>query len=532
MRCHALLLSLVVQAGICVSGLCPAQAAAPTQVWVNSRWTRQDCAQHTWQEDAFDHIQAAVTKVAPGGRVFVAPGVYPEKLVLAKPVTLVGPCAGVNPNLPVKDDPFAANPARNDMAGEAVIVPPAIDLNVPSGLLVEILADDVTLDGFTLDGHNPALTGGVSLNGIEAQMASGVGEEGGHPQRFAILNNRIQNFLSHGIYLKNPGFSERKPQEESVSIGGEILQNRLDNLSAVGGTMPEWQKAPTGIGIYLYNEVYAEILGNTTVRTAVGVWMANYFDHRYVHLYCVDIIGNAYQTYVTGIGLNNIAGASDGVVGAHIARNTISIIDWAKPATLQRYAVYLLSIFGGEMVVNDNTISGGEIGVLVWNIEETPTHLLLSGGTIRDCQYGIVANNNSPIYGKAGGLTRLVVDRVTVRNAATAALTLDDDPTGDGPIDVTVTNGTTLVGGGAGVVVRGSRAHLTLLGPSPLALEGQAAPYVSLQYNGATAPSELDLRDVLIAGKHRAEMTEAEVAAVRAKLQDQQADARVGLLKY
>lgn len=439
----------------------PVLAAMPMQVWVNALWTSRQCGGHSWQIDAFAHIQPALAAVSPRGTVLLAAGSYAEKLVIDKPLTLNGPGMGMNPSSPNADDPFAANPARTDAAQEAVIVPPAIEAN---GILVEIRADDVTLDGLTLDGHNPAISdsipGGVPLNGISGQIASGVGEEGGHPQRFAILNCIIRNFSRQGIYFKNDWLNPVVMYStQNVSLGGVVMHNRFDNISAVAGSMPEMQPAPTGVAMYFYNNVFAEVLDNTVTRCAVGLWMANYHSGSG----CLEIRGNALQVYLTGVGVNTMEGWSDCRLDAVIAANHIMILPppAGAPAGIERDALYLLTLSGSDIQVSDNAISGGEIGVMVWDIQQA-SHLVLANDIISDCQYGIVAANNHPVYGASvyKKLLWLVLNHVTIFNIQQAGLLLDDHPGGDEPLQVTVANGTTIVGGKIGILLKGAHTKL------------------------------------------------------------------------
>ena len=396
-------------------------------------------------------------------------------------------------------------------------------------MLVEIRADDVTLDGLTLDGHNPALAGGVPLNGITAQIANGVGEEGGHPQRFAILNCLIRNFTSRGIFFKNDWMGLiTLHSTNNISLGGVVMHNRLDNISAVAGTMPEMQQAPTGVGIYLYNNVFTEVLANTITRTAVGLWLANYHSGAG----CVEIRGNALQVYLTGVGVNTFDGWSDARVDMVIAGNHIAVLDWARPAKVERYALYLLSIIGGDFLVCDNSITGGEVGVQVWDIDKI-SHLMLCNDTISGCQYGVVATNCHPVYNAAAYKDlHIVLNHEIIRDARQAGLLLDDDKAGNTPLEVTVTNGTTISGGKIGLLLRGARAHLTLLGSEPIRFAGQDTAYCELRDNGVSAPAELDLRAALFNGQHRTELSTGEAASVRTKLLDQRTEPRVGQIIF
>jgi hypothetical protein len=86
-------------------------------------------------------IQAAINQVDPGGTVIVAAGTYSEQVVVDKTVTLSGPNAGVSPG----PSGVRANP-------EAIITTLVGATNgTPSdGNTIVIAADDVTVDGFTI----------------------------------------------------------------------------------------------------------------------------------------------------------------------------------------------------------------------------------------------------------------------------------------------------------------------------------------------------------------------------------------------
>ncbi len=158
---------------------CSATDTPPALVWVDVQWSgAANCGGHTWQVDAFNTIQAGLDAVKPGGAVSVLAGVYPERVTIAKPLTLSGPCAGVNPNAPTAHDPFAANPQRGEAAVEAVIVPPAVDIEPEGQPLLEIRVNDVAIDGMVLDGHNPRLRDGRLLNGVTMQACMGIRNNG------------------------------------------------------------------------------------------------------------------------------------------------------------------------------------------------------------------------------------------------------------------------------------------------------------------------------------------------------------------
>ena len=154
----AFIFSLLMSISVCLTGIAWSTEQLPPRVWVDAHWSGAgNCGGHVWQVDAFNSIQAGVSAVAPGGAVCVQAGVYAEKLTVAKSLFLYGPRAGVGPQRAQRARSFAANPERDDPATEAVIVPPATDLSKDARALLEISADEVTIDGFILDGHTQTL---------------------------------------------------------------------------------------------------------------------------------------------------------------------------------------------------------------------------------------------------------------------------------------------------------------------------------------------------------------------------------------
>jgi hypothetical protein len=120
-------------------------------------------------------ITAAMTKASSGDTINVAIGLYNEQVQITKTLTLLGAQAGVD--------------ARTRSGSESVI-------DNACGP-VQIMADKVVLDGFTIQGStssDPCFLAGIWTNPAFS------GTQGGHQ----ILNNIIQNNIS-GIELDNTG---------------------------------------------------------------------------------------------------------------------------------------------------------------------------------------------------------------------------------------------------------------------------------------------------------------------------------------
>ena len=100
--------------------------------------------------DHFEAIQPAVDAAEAGDIINVRAGLYEENLRITEEVTLNGPNAGIHPN------PGGRGP-------EAVVVPATND--TVDGIIAQVRDNNVVIDGFTFDGNNPTLGGGVLLNG-------------------------------------------------------------------------------------------------------------------------------------------------------------------------------------------------------------------------------------------------------------------------------------------------------------------------------------------------------------------------------
>src|SRR3984893_14741838 len=87
-------------------------------------------------------IQAAINASSSGDTIIVFKGTYAEEININKALTLLGPNAGINPNMGTR-------------VAEAVIVPVAsgsgpVDPNFGGPQIVTLAADGITFNGFTV----------------------------------------------------------------------------------------------------------------------------------------------------------------------------------------------------------------------------------------------------------------------------------------------------------------------------------------------------------------------------------------------
>src|SRR3989442_1198345 len=148
--------------------------SAATTRWVNEADLSPSPPGTSCANAGYVTISAAVAAASPGDTIKVCPGTYPEQVTINKTLTLKGAQAGVD----ARTRAFVA-------ANESII-------DHPCGP-VQIEADNVVLDGFTVQGSilpDPCFLAGIWTNpGFS-------GTQGGHQ----ILNNIVQLNIS-GIEL-------------------------------------------------------------------------------------------------------------------------------------------------------------------------------------------------------------------------------------------------------------------------------------------------------------------------------------------
>jgi len=144
-------------------------------------------------------ISAAVAIASPGDTIQVCPGIYNEQVSISKTLTLLGAKAGVDAR-------------TRATTGESII-------NSPCGA-VQIFADSVVLDGFTIQGStdlDPCYIAGIYTN------PGGFGYDGG----YQVQNNIVQNNII-GMEMDNTGALPAK-------IEHNLFQNN-NNTGPDGGT--------------------------------------------------------------------------------------------------------------------------------------------------------------------------------------------------------------------------------------------------------------------------------------------------------
>ncbi|HEX4609356.1 MAG TPA: hypothetical protein VH092_14260, partial [Urbifossiella sp.] len=186
--------------------------------------------------DAFATIQAGVTAVAAGGTVRVAPGTYQENVTVGKPLTLLGANAGVAG--------AGARGAESDV--------------ITSGnqtAVFTVSSSNVTIDGFTIDGDDPLVTGTPLASGDDANALYGVRPTG------AFSNLAVQNDIITHVFIGFRGDAGNAPVSGNV-----ITRNWFDSVG----------NFDFGYAVSLRTGFYADVTDNEMTRVWTGVHLNDF----------------------------------------------------------------------------------------------------------------------------------------------------------------------------------------------------------------------------------------------------------------
>ena len=190
-------------------------------------------------------IQAAVDAAAPNAIITVDPGVYPELVGINEPLTIRGAMWGVDPR----------GGTRQDSSKESIVTGESVGSDTSSGFY--IAANDVTIDGFTVQGN-------TSDGMYGAGIVIGPNMSGTH-----ILNNIVQNNVA-GLFLSNASSTDAALIQHNVfrynnNPGANGGRGIYTDGSVSGGTL---QNVTIDGNFFLSN--YGST-GTTTLEAAIGL---------------------------------------------------------------------------------------------------------------------------------------------------------------------------------------------------------------------------------------------------------------------
>lgn len=309
-----------------------------------------------------DSIQDAIDSAASGDTIIIAAGTYKERLVIDKPLIIVGAQAGVD--------------ARGRSGAETIIESPTSA--TPSNFIVRVESSDVTLDGLNLITEAPTdayhgiqVQAGVTAQNLRVENTIVQGTSGGF---FAYSNASLT-----GLHINQSVFKDNNRTDTSssiylanatgdnIEISDNIIQGN-DNGNAgskaginVGSSTTALtnvrilrnQASNTGSFLVYHGITEGEISGNTATGNA------NASSGIFVGLGVNDVVisGNTLTDYNNGINFSTAFPASaDPSTNISIEGNAIN--DMRTTGILVTDGAY-----AGDMTVQNNSLVGNAAGI-------------------------------------------------------------------------------------------------------------------------------------------------------------------------
>jgi len=367
----------------------------PTTVWVDDDFDAGNAGGHVWQYDAFDNVQDGINAVASGGTVNVAPGTYTERIVITKPLSVLGPTANINKN----GYPAPAGYAWDDSI-EAII-------NNPSGgpyNLVDINSvNDVVFRGFVVQSLDiPAYQNMANLVRVYADSP-------GTCNNIVVENNIIgpnTNLAAQdgtrgrmGLYLATPTY----PTDGAGITNSSFRGNKIFDCLGNGNNVFVWGAAEN-YGSPANANYTGTVIEDNEISGShrSGIEIAGGVDNLVIR--SNNIHGNsgfpgddpANLAYGNGIvvirmGSDKTSPTAFGSNNLHIVRNNIH--------GNEKNGIYLGPMNTGHLIA-ENTISGNG-----WDAVRVDLNESYHGGTwpVTNIAANIVAYSNS-ITGNGSGV--------------------------------------------------------------------------------------------------------------------------------
>jgi VCBS repeat-containing protein len=422
------------------------------------------------QTGSTGRISEGVSLVADGALiggnriVDVHAGTFAEQVLVNQPVKLLGARAGAD--------------ARTRSGGGESIVVPSISNPDPFSAgavtVLEINANDVTVDGFTIDGDDTSLAdSGVHSGGASIDAATGIGSYT-FGSGLRIRNNIVKNLTYTGLDFEN--FFSGNASSDNI-----LSQNYISNLGDDAGF-------GFGLGVLVGTNFYADVINNRIEGVRVGLQTDNYYKANPGAT--GSISNNSFSARRAGI-WNNLSYTAASPLT--ISGNTVAA---ESDATISRFSgIWVTSIADGAApTISGNTVTVGAIAQLqssgyeFWN-DTAPGGVTISGGSVSGAKYGVWVNNFDSYptaTGSNGGSTSVTVSGLAITGAAIGVYVKDNPSNSNGAtVHANVTNNTSITGTGSstGILVEGSDASASITN-NLASIHGNS---IGIDVNGGTA---------------------------------------------
>ncbi|MFM7767443.1 MAG: beta strand repeat-containing protein, partial [Bacteroidota bacterium] len=375
----------------------------------------------------YNDIQVAINAATAGDTINVCAGTYSQNIVVSKPLTLRGAQRGVK----------ATDLART--GGESVLN----GVGNSSSYVVTIEADNVTIDGFTVDIRNSA------RDGINTRVASvakpGDPSIGAYRTNIALRNNRITaNLPSRTNQVNGIVFGEHtsnNTQSINAEIANVTIEDNHINMVTTSSTATPSNGSITGArGIVFTNmfrnggasmvytglvvddntvfSTYQTILTAQLQTRVVGASFTNNLignsrsGPSLAQLYNSTFSGNTIQDITPGSDYySNLAGAYLGVVNSTVSNNVFQRIGGTAGLVLAggRSADPVYFPASSNSTISNNSFTCNDVALSP--LASYTSNILVESNTV-----SAAVNVNGWLTGRQAGTTGANASTLTVTN--------------------------------------------------------------------------------------------------------------------
>jgi uncharacterized delta-60 repeat protein len=434
-------------------------------VYVNAAWAgtpdgspvSDGFGTHTFGIDAFATIQDGANGVAPSGTVEVDAGLYHENVAVSQPEHLMGANAGI-----------AGSSARS---AESEIM-----TSGNQNAVFTVSSNNVTIDGFYIEGSDPAAAGSPLTSGVNSNALYGV-----RPSA-AYSDITVQDNIVKDVFV---GFRGDGPTTGSVS-GSLITGNWFDSIGFYD----------FGYAVSLRTNFYADVTDNLMTRVQSGLHTNNFSNNTGPASWLFQ--GNTVQAYGAGVWDNlQYNGATPLTIDHNNISSLLAPMTAANAPVRSNYdgnstGILVVSLQGSVGVnITNNSISGMGYGVILYNTPTANAPTIGSTNTIANNSVGVYLTNivgfnpvTSTVLGGSAnnptGVGKATLDHLTLSGNTTGVLVRGDNPSSTFGVALSLQNGVALSGGTTGLSLTGPLATLNASTVADTTFTGQGGNYIAL----------------------------------------------------
>ncbi|MBK8564253.1 MAG: right-handed parallel beta-helix repeat-containing protein [Saprospiraceae bacterium] len=377
-------------------------------------------------------IQDAINDALTGHTIVVDAGTYVENIVVNKELDIRGANYNVNPNTGMRGPESILMTAIVEVAGSN------------NSRIVAIDANNVSINGFLIDGNNPALTSGFLNNvGADMDIRNGIDNAKGI-QNLRVENNIIKNIVYYGVRIQSTtGLSP------AVSSGHEIHNNRIMDMGTYQTVTGGW--GSFGGGVLLQNSHYAKVTNNVMLNVRIGVQLGN-FQVANPGAFAHAVENNQIQARRIGI-FYNLLRYSPWTVAGNAITGYSSTDEQALGGSWRGLRITSVGLAGmGNSLFTNNTVDGSAItlinkeGINVWNVTQNSMPII-SGGSITGVNTGVLLTNHDASFGNGADGAHATLTNMNI-SAAGVGVHLLDSPSSTTHANVQVTATNNFITGG------------------------------------------------------------------------------------